>query len=263
MRTVTESWTGPVAPGLRVLPETVPASALPAPTGDVRIALGLAEGTLAPVWHDFDTASHLSVVGDAESGKTNLIRLVLRALTTRYTPREVRILLVDVRRQLLTAVPEPYRMGYAVTTAAARTMIQDVAPALRERMPGPDVSPEDLGRRGWWTGPQCYLVLDDYDLLAAGAASPAEPLLDMLAYGADIGLHVVVARGAAGSMRAGMDALMRKLTELSVADLMLSCPPSDTPPGSRVKGRVLPPGRAQLATRRGTQLVQTALLPAE
>ncbi|MDG4765072.1 type VII secretion protein EccCa [Solwaraspora sp. WMMD406] len=260
VETVSAAWSGPSAPGLRVLPDTLPADTLPTPDGDVRIPIGVAEGSLATVWHDFDVHSHLSVLGDAESGKTNLVRLVLRAITSRYTSDEAKVILVDLRRNLLEWLPEEYRIGYAVTAASARQTLADVAPALRDRMPGPEVRPEQLRHRQWWSGPQVFLVFDDYDLLASSVNSPIDPLLDLLAYGADIGLHVVVARGAAGSGRTGMDPLLRKLGELNVPDLMLSCPPMDTPAGSPVKGRVLPAGRAQLVTRRGATLIQTAYL---
>ena len=70
-------------------------------------------------------------------------------------------------------------------------------------------------------------------------------------------MYVALARGSAGSGRTGSDGLIRNLHDLNVTDLLLSCPPTDAPFGGP-KGRLLPPGRAQLVTRRGVSLIQTA-----
>ena len=51
-----------------------------------RSVLGRDEQRLAPVWHDFMATPHLLVFGDSETGKTNVLRLVLRAIQQRYTP---------------------------------------------------------------------------------------------------------------------------------------------------------------------------------
>ena len=259
---VNDTWTGPVAPRLRVLPDRIAVTQLPAPPADgaFQVALGVAEGSLAPVWHDFDDQPHLTVLGDTESGKTNLLRLVVKGITERYAPEQAKIVLVDLRRSLVDWVPEEYRLGYAVTTQAARDLVKGVAPAMQHRMPGPDLTPDQLRRRDWWSGRQLFLVLDDYELVASSMGSALEPIAELLPYGADIGQHVVLARGAAGSSRSAMDQALRKLTEMGVPDVMLSCPRTETPPNSPVRGRILPPGRAQLASRRGTVLMQTGYL---
>ncbi|MFI5494194.1 type VII secretion protein EccCa [Actinoplanes sp. NPDC051859] len=260
VQAVGDAWTGPAAPRLQVLPDELAAAQLPAPEGDLRMALGVTEGSLAPFWHDFADQAHLTVLGDSESGKSNVLRLAAEAIIRRYGPAEAQIALVDLRRTLVDWIPEAYRLGYAVTAPAARDLIANLAPAMRDRLPGPDVTPEQLRRRDWWSGIKLFILLDDYDLVASSMSSVLEPLLEMLPYGADIGLHVVLARGAAGAGRAAMDPALRKLDELNVPDLMLSCPPLQTPSSSSIKGRILPPGRAQLATRRGVQLLQTGYL---
>ena len=53
-----------------------------------QIALGLEERRLEPLWHDFSVLPHLLVVGDNESGKTNLLRLVTRTIRERYSATE-------------------------------------------------------------------------------------------------------------------------------------------------------------------------------
>ena len=258
VQAVAESWAGPAAPPVRMLPATVDVRRLPEPEGALRVPLGWTEAELAPVWHDFTTTPHLTVLGDTESGKTKLLRLVARAVTRRYTPQQARVILVDLRRELFDAVPEEFRLGYAVSAAAVRQMVAEAAAALTNRLPGEQVTPEQLRRRDWWSGPELYLLIDDYDLLSSSSSnSPFEPLFDVLAQAGDIGLHVVLARGASGGGRMSMDSLLRRLQECNTPDIALSCPPSEGPLLGNVRPRHLPAGRGLLLTRRSSTVIQT------
>ncbi len=135
---------GPVAPRVRLLPDRLPVDQLPPPEGKLKVALGWNEAALAPVWHDFSSTAHLTVLGDTESGKTNLLRLVARAITQRYTPEEAKIVLVDLRRELYDVVPQEFRRGYAVSAAAASQIVTEVAADLHARVPGQDTTTT------WW-----------------------------------------------------------------------------------------------------------------
>ncbi len=212
------------------------------------------------MWHDFGATAHLTILGDTESGKTNLLRLFAKAVTRCYTPDEARIFLVDLRRELYDAVPAEFRLGYAVSAAVASQVVTDIAAQLRDRVPGPEITPEQLRRRDWWSGPELFLLIDDYDLVASSANSPFQPLIDFLPQAGDIGLHVVIARGAAGSMRTSMDPVLRRLQESNTPDIALSCPPSEGALLGNVRPRQFPPGRAMLLTRRGFQILQTAFV---
>jgi S-DNA-T family DNA segregation ATPase FtsK/SpoIIIE len=257
---VDEFWPGDPAPRVKTLPAVLPADALPVPEGEIRVALGLDEEHMQPVWHDFSDLPHLTVLGDDESGKTNLLRHLAQSVTARYTPAQARILFVDYRRQLFDAVPADYRLGYSVSVDSTRATVADAVAGLGPRMPGADVSPEQLRRRDWWTGPELFVLVDDYDLLS-GADSPLLPLLPYLAQGADIGFHLVLTRGAANVMRMSMDPVIRRMQETNAPDLVLSCPPSEGPLLGNIRPRILPPGRALLCTRRGGRLIQTAWRP--
>src|SRR5580658_3744564 len=257
---VRDYWTGPMAPRVRMLPDRLPVDQLPPPEGKLKVALGWNESALAPVWHDFSSTAHLTVLGDTESGKTNLLRLIARGITMCYTPDEAKIILVDLRRELYDAVPQEYRLGYAVSAAAASQVVGGVAEAMHARVPGQDITPEQLRRRDWWSGPELFLLIDDYDLVASSANSPFQPLVEYLPQAGDIGLHVVLARGAAGSMRTSMDPVLRRLQESNTPDVALSCPPSEGVLLGNVRPRQFPPGRAMLLTRRQHQILQTAFV---
>ncbi|MFI1190202.1 type VII secretion protein EccCa [Streptomyces californicus] len=263
---VAEHWQGPPAPPVRTLPAVLDPAELPAAEvgadGDLRLPLGLEGGQLDVMWHDFAQTPHLLVVGDAETGKTNLLRTVCRAVTDRYTPDEARILLIDYRRGLLESIPESHRLGYAVSVDVLKQAVEGMARAMKERLPGADISPARLKRRDWWSGPRVFMIVDDYDMVSSGSMSDHfGPLLDYLAQGAELGLHMIVARSANGAARAMNDSLLRRLTEVNTPAALLSCPPSEGYLFNDTKPKQLPPGRAQLITRRGVIQVQTALLP--
>ena len=253
---VADGWDGPPAPSVRTLPARLQVTDLPPADGDLRVALGLDEERLAPVWHHFGELPHLSVLGDTESGKTNLLRLVAKAVIERFTPKEARLLVVDFRRALFDFVPPQYRLGYSVSADSTKASVAEAVAGLKGRQPGPEITPEQLRARSWWRGPRLYVLVDDYDLVA-GTDNPLLPLVPLLPQGGDIGLHVVLARGAAGAMRISMDPLIRRLQETNSPDLALSCPPSEGPLVGGARPRNLPPGRALLCTRRGARLLQT------
>jgi len=258
--TVVDCWSGPTVRPVRTLPAVLPVQELPAPEGELRVALGLDETRMRPVWHDFRALAHLTVLGDNESGKSNLLRLVARAIVERFTPQQARIMAVDYRRQLFDVVPAEYRLGYAVSLDSTKAAAADAESGLRPRLPGADVTPEQLRRRDWWQGPLLFVLVDDYDLVA-GHDNPLAKLVPLLAQGGDIGLSMVLARGASGVMRMSMDPVLRRLQELNTPDLALSCPPNEGPLLGGVKPRHLPPGRALLCTRRGSRLIQTGFVP--
>ncbi|RKT56743.1 type VII secretion protein EccCa [Saccharothrix australiensis] len=260
-----EFWPGRPVPPVRMLPTSLPRTDLPAPEGEVlRACLGLDEQRLNPVWHDFGVTPHLLVFGDAETGKTNALRLVLDAVTRRYAPDEAKILLGDSARRLDELVPEEYRTGYAVTSDALHELAEQASVSLGRRVPGPEVRPDELRARGWWQGPELFIVVDDYEMLGRdfGGSSALEPLLPLLAQGVHIGFHLIVARTSAGGMRAMMDPVVRRLWELATPALLFSYPKEEGGFLGEAKPRTLPAGRAQLVTRRGIRLVQTAFVDA-
>ncbi|MEV0263961.1 type VII secretion protein EccCa [Streptomyces sp. NPDC050617] len=260
---VSRNWHGPCAPQVRTLPAVLDAAALPASEraeGNLRVPLGLDGRDLDVLWHDFGQNPHLVVVGDSETGKTNLLRSVCRAVAERYAPDEAKVMLVDYRRDLLECVPEEHRLGYAVSVDVLKQVVDGVSRAMRERLPGQDITPAQLKRRDWWEGPELFMVIDDYDMVSGGSMSNHfGPMLDYLAQGVELGLHLIVARSANGASRAMSDALLRRLLEVNTPALLMSCPPSEGYLFGDIKPMQLPVGRALHITRRGIVQVQTAL----
>ena len=252
-------WPGPVAPPVRMLPASLPAADLPDPEPEARFVLGLDEQRLAPVWHDFLASPHLLVFGDNETGKTNLLRLVLRSVQRRYGPDQAKVVLGDSRRDLDTAVDPAYLVGTGFTGDQLYDLAGKASVSITKRIPGADISSERMRRRDWWEGPELFVVVDDYDLMTrgTGSGSALEPLLPLLAQGASIGLHVILARSTSGSMRAMMDPVVRRIWELGNPGVLFSYPKEEGKFLGQAAPRRLAAGRAQLVTRREVRLMQT------
>jgi S-DNA-T family DNA segregation ATPase FtsK/SpoIIIE len=257
--------TAPRAPEVRLLPARLSASALPrpraaSPSADPQVALGLDDVRLAPLWHDFDSP-HLLIFGDTETGKTNLLRHIARSIAAHYSPDEARVVFGDFRRQLYDAIPQQHQVGYSVSTDNLAATLKETAALLRERVPGPDIPPSRLSRRDWWTGGRLFVLVDDFELAEGGHDSPLQPLLPLLPQGADIGLHLIIARRTAGASRAMMNPVIRRAWELGTPAALFSCPREEGVFLGTVRPRTLPAGRAQyIDRRRSVRLLQTPLV---
>jgi S-DNA-T family DNA segregation ATPase FtsK/SpoIIIE len=253
-------WPGEPAPAVRLLPRLYPASALKDVPGP-GIPIGLNETYLAPVHIMHDSEPHLIIFGDGESGKTNLLRLIARSIVDRYSPDEARVMIVDYRRTLLGAIEGDHLLEYAASAKAVDEMAAGVLSAMNNRLPGPDVTIEQLRNRGWWQGPELYLLIDDYDLVAATGRSPLSQLADLLPQSRDIGLHVIVARRTGGAGRALYDPVLQRLRELEMPGLLLSGSRDEGPLFGTTRPGPQPPGRGTLVRRSdGANVIQTAWL---
>lgn len=249
------------APPIRVLPALVSAGELPVvpDRGAHAVPIGLGESELGTVVADFDTDPHLVVWGDAGCGKTSFLLGLVRALAGRCAPTETRFLVVDHRRTLAGRLPEAHVAGHATSAAATAGLMTQAVTLLTGRLPGGDVRADQLAGRGWWTGPELYVLVDDYELVAAGSANPVLPLLDLLPHARDIGLHVVVCRRAAGGGRALYDPILQQLRELGSPGLVLSGPVDEGVLHGSQRALPQPPGRGFWVTRAGTELIQLAV----
>jgi S-DNA-T family DNA segregation ATPase FtsK/SpoIIIE len=265
VKAVGEAYRGPVAPPVRLLPAQVPFDALPKlPVEQAGLALpvGIAESDLKPVYLDFGGEPHLLLFGDSESGKSTFLRALARSICERFRADQARILVVDYRRSLLGAITSDHLIGYGATAQHTEDLMRSVAGYMQQRLPGPDVTPEQLRSRSWWSGPECFVFVDDYDLVAGGPVNPIAPLLEYLPQARDIGLHLLLTRRSGGAGRAMFESVIQRLRELGSPGILLSGDRDEGPLMGNVRPSSLPPGRGWLVTRRsGAQLIQLANLP--
>ena len=148
-RLATKSWTAAPAPAVRLLPANLPFEALPAPSGG-QLPIGVAEADLQPVSLNFDAEPHVLLFGDIESGKSSFLRSLAKMVTTAYDPSQARIIVVDYRRSLLGSVETSHLIGYGTSQQTTVDLISQVTTVMRDRLPGPEVTTEQLRNRSWW-----------------------------------------------------------------------------------------------------------------
>ncbi|MEV7965679.1 type VII secretion protein EccCb [Sphaerisporangium sp. NPDC088356] len=230
-------------------------------SADRGIAIGIDEANLAPVFVNFDTDPFFLVFGESESGKTSLLRLINDRFARRYPPDRLRILVGDYRRSHLGTLPEEHMIGHAVSAVELTGSLQAVGAVLAERLPGPDVTPQQLRERSWWTGPDVLVVIDDYELVATPSGNPLDELMEYLPVARDVGLRMVIARTTAGAGRSLYEPVLQRLRELAQG-VVLSGDRSEGQLLGQVPSSPQPPGRGTLVTRRQPpQLVQLGYLP--
>ena len=257
VKKIRESLVAGEGPKLRLLPERITGKEILAqlpeqlilPRGGGDMILGLEESRLGPLLFNTRSESHLYLFGDAKTGKTAFLRSIIQEITRLYSPSEAKIVALDMRRSLLGDVPEEYSLRYLTNHQEAISQLRDLAKFMRTRLPGSDVTAEQIRERTWWSGPEVWILVDDYDLVATTSGNPLMELLDLLPQAGDIGLHVIITRRMGGASRAAYEKVIQMMGDLAVTGILLSGNPKEGAIINGVKPRRAVPGRAQVIHR--------------
>ncbi|MCT7658778.1 type VII secretion protein EccCa [Mycobacterium deserti] len=251
---INSRYPGVTAPPVRLLPhDLAPAALAPLYPAPERVVIGQREEDLAPVSVAFAHNPLLMVFGDAKSGKTTLLRHLIRTVREHNTPDTVAFTVIDRRLHL---VDEPLFPDNEYTPNIDRVTpaMLGLSALLEKRRPPAGMTAQQLTS---WTyeGHTHYLIVDDIDQIPDAPAvsgpfvgqRPWTALLGLLGQASELGLRVIVTARATGSAHALMTApLLRRLNELQAAIVMLSGNPQDS---GKIRGqrfRRLPAGRAML-----------------
>jgi S-DNA-T family DNA segregation ATPase FtsK/SpoIIIE len=257
------------APPVRMLPHNldrnivVEAARAAGLLGTSRIAIGINEAELAPVVLRFDASPHLVVFGDSECGKTGLLRNIAQGIMENATSTEAKIILVDFQRSMLGMVEWDYIGGYATAAPSCSELMTALAVSLKSRLPPSDITPQQLKERSWWSGPEVYVLIDDYDLIGGSSLNhPLSPLVEYLPLARDIGLRTVITRRIGGAGRAMMDPIIGRLKDLSCNGLVMSGSKEEGGLFGGYKATEMPPGRGMLVSRTmGNGVIQLSRMP--
>lgn len=241
---------------VRVLPGTVWWAEAPAPRGRAQFPLGLREVDLGDHVLDLQAKDrHVILLGDEESGKSNILRNVIDTLVAQYTPDELLFGVYDPRKGLDDVVPDDYLGGYAGSAVVGEQLSAALAAELELRSTGGD---ED--RRP--SKAKLVVIADDYDVLTASGASPLARLTNYLPMADELDLHVILARKVRGASRGMYESFFSTLRDAGTAGLIMSGDRSEGGLLNNIRARPLPPGRGQLVqTGRPVQTIQTYLNP--
>lgn len=245
---------GVVAPPVRLLSTNLAPDAVGALyRGPEQVVIGQREEDLAPVVVDFAANPLLMVFGDSKSGKTTLLRHIIRTIREHSSPDRVAFTVLDRRLHL---VDEPLFPDNEYTANIDRIIpaMLGLANLIEARRPPAGLSTAELSR---WTfaGHTHYLLIDDVDQVPDSPAMsgpyigqrPWTNLIGLLGQAGDLGLRVIVTGRASGSGHALMTSqLLRRLNDLQATTLMLAGNPADS---GKIRGQRfdrLPAGRAIL-----------------
>ncbi|MFE6161746.1 type VII secretion protein EccCa [Streptomyces sp. NPDC056486] len=263
---VARHWTAPGAPQVRLLPRELPSEQLP--PGNVfpnrGVSFALDETNLEPVFVDFEQDPFFFVFGESESGKSNLLRLLITRLTERYSGDDCKLFVVDNRRSLLDVTPASHLAEYIPMSNAMDHHMAALADLMNRRTPTADVTAQQLRERSWWRGPTVYVIVDDYDLVSTSSGNPLGQLTELLPFARDVGVRFIIARSTAGAGRAAYEPFMQRMKELGAQGVVLAGDPDEGDILGGVRPRPMPAGRGTFVSRRrGKPLVQTGLVSGE
>ncbi|MBE7192544.1 MAG: type VII secretion protein EccCa [Gordonia polyisoprenivorans] len=227
--------------------------------GPHQVAIGVGELELAPVILDFGVQPHFMAFADVEHGKSTLLKTIISGLVGGATPDQVKIVLIDYRRTMLGIITGDHLAGYASSGENATKMMHQLAAYFTKRLPPDDLTVDALKARSWWSGPDVYIVVDDYDMVATSSGNPLLPLIDLASHARDIGMHIVLARRSGGLGRALFDPVIGRLKDLSSDMLLMSGDRDEGYITGRTRMQRLVPGRGELVSRTRTQeMIQVA-----
>ncbi|MFK4108741.1 type VII secretion protein EccCa [Streptomyces sp. NPDC002176] len=259
---VSRHWQEPGAPEVRLLPREFPAAHLP--SGDrfpaQGVSFALDENNLEPVFVDFEQDPFFLVFGESESGKSNLLKLLIKRITERYDGKSCKLFVVDNRRSLLGVTPPSHLAEYIPMSNQMQHHMDALADLMQRRTPTADVTAEQLRERSWWRGPTVYVVIDDYDLVSTSSGNPLAGLTELLPFARDVGVRFIIARSTAGAGRAGYESFMQRIKELGAQGVVLAGDSGEGDLLGGVRPRPMPAGRGTFVSRKqGKPMVQIGL----
>lgn len=294
---ISAQWKGQEARQVRVLPERVISSdlALPEDWKGSRwtVPIGLYERDLTTVAFDFMSDRNLTIFGSKDCGKTHQIASIMSFLTSKFTADEVKFIVVDLKgSKLLDYVDEDYVLRWTgeqevanpeaakpgqpqrITRQVARSglitnpmelapAMVEVARALEKRAPTGTETREQRRNRSWWSGPEIFLFVDDYAMVANAAPQAFAPLAPHWGNGHQLGIHGVVGcpMALANRLLGSGNSLPKLTNDAGGAALIMDGLRSEGPVlNQRLESR--PKGRGVLLTNQGREVIQTPVFEA-
>lgn len=231
------------------------APSVPSQDGDprrrLRLPIGVRESTLGVAYAEMYREPHLVIYGEPKSGKSELVGTIIDSISRQFpTMDDAAIVLIDPRSRHLGCIDEKNLFATVRRDSELESVINTLNDAydMASRTVPTGVTAAERKARSWWQGPEIFVVIDDYQIVAPRHASPAVHNLvpwvrnDSLARG----LHFVVARNSQGLMLAEYsDPIIKQLGEDRVPAVLLSADKYDGGVGETKFERFGIPGRGR------------------
>ncbi len=228
------------------------------------VPFGVRESDLHPAAIDFGVSTHFLVIGSSGSGKSTVLAALLASIRSQFDAEQAQVLLIDYRRRHLGTIPADMLVGHLTNERDVFVELPALVEQLQGRRPPDDVTTRQLADRSWWSGPEIFVVIDDYHMVVQrGGLNPLDPLKDVIVDGRDTGLHVIAARNIAQAEIALYDPVFGGVRNLNSSGLIMDGSRLDGSLIGDVKATKQPPGRGILVEPMNSRqdLVQTGWVP--
>ena len=194
----------------------------------LRVAFGLRESTLRPAYAEMYREPHLLIYGEPKSGKSEIVATLIDSITRSFSePGSAEIILIDPRNRHLERVSEINLFARIRRDHELEPVINALNGLcdLASRTVPNDISASARKARSWWTGPEIFIIIDDYQIVAPRHSDPAIHKLAPWVQNDSLerGFHFIIARQAGGLMAAeNSDPLLRQLSADRAPTILLS-----------------------------------------
>ncbi|MDA2991898.1 MAG: type VII secretion protein EccCb, partial [Actinomycetota bacterium] len=201
------------------------------PRRQLRIALGVREDTLGVSYAEMYREPHLLIVGTAKSGKSEAIGTVNDSIAARFpTVDDAAVIFYDPRRRHLGKINDKNLFAYVTSDDefldAAGRLWQHYGISSRDLPAG--INADTRAARSWWTGPEVFVLVDDYHLVANSSpgfndAGIHKALPWIANESLARGLHFVIARSSDNlAIATNRDPILKRLMGDLAPTVMLS-----------------------------------------
>ena len=222
----------------------------------LNIPFAIGEGALQPVALPTRALPNLLVMGRQMCGKTTTLAAIGQAITSRLSPEQAQITIIDPKTTLIGKIQGEHVRAYAYTADDVDAVIAQLVAELQDRLPPSGLTQEELLNLKSWEGAHHFVLIDDEHELRPHnqTLKPAAtaPLWGLIERSREVGLHVIASRLPGNwASQVVMNPLLQKLTGSRSPTLFMDNDPATVKVYGRTAAQQLPPGRGLLVTTDG------------
>ncbi len=146
------------------------------------------------------TAQNLMIIGSSQSGKTNLLQTIIRSVTSRYTPGEVSIYILDFASMVLKNFDRLAHVGGVVTSSEDEKLknlmklLKSEIEIRKEKLINAGVSSFSAYKEAGQTDlPQILLIIDNLTAVKELYFHDDDEILTLCREGLSVGISVIIA----------------------------------------------------------------------
>jgi len=222
----------------------------------LNIPFAIGEGALQPVALPTRALPNLLVMGRQMCGKTTTLAAIGQAITSRLSPEQAQITIIDPKTTLIGKIQGEHVRAYAYTADDVDAVIAQLVAELQDRLPPSGLTQEELLNLKSWEGAHHFVLIDDEHELRPHnqTLKPAAtaPLWGLIERSREVGLHVIASRLPGNwASQVVMNPLLQKLTGSRSPTLFMDNDPAVVKVYGRTSAQQLPAGRGILVTTDG------------